>query len=85
MKPWLEIAEREQGVAEVPGAGDNPRVVDYLMSTTLGSLENQNDETPWCSAFVNWCMEQAGIKGTNSAWARSWLDWGKEPEEGEAA
>lgn len=78
--PWFKIAEHELGVAEVPGAGDNPRIVEYLESTSLGSPENENDETPWCSAFVNWCMEQAGIEGTRSAWARSWLNWGREPE-----
>ena len=77
--PWFKIAEHEMGVAEVPGAGDNPRIVGYLKSTSLGKPDNDNDETPWCSAFVNWCMEQAGIEGTNSAWARSWLNWGKEP------
>jgi uncharacterized protein (TIGR02594 family) len=77
--PWMEIARHEQGVAEVPGSGDNPRIVEYLESTTLGAPENQNDETPWCSAFVNWCIEQAGLEGTRSAWARSWLEWGREP------
>jgi uncharacterized protein (TIGR02594 family) len=78
--PWFKIAEHELGVAEIPGAGDNPRIVEYLKSTSLGKPDNQNDETPWCSAFVNWCMEQAGIEGTGSAWARSWLNWGKEPD-----
>jgi uncharacterized protein (TIGR02594 family) len=77
---WLGIAEHELGVAEVPGEGDNPRIVEYLESTTLGSPDNENDETPWCSAFVNWCMEQAGIQGSDSAWARSWLNWGREPK-----
>jgi uncharacterized protein (TIGR02594 family) len=81
--PWYEIAQHELGVTEVPGPGDNPRIVEYLKSTTLGSPDNRNDETPWCSAFLNWCMEQAGIKGTNSAWARSWLNWGREPTDDE--
>lgn len=78
--PWMEIAYHELGVAEVPGPGDNPRVVEYLQSTTLGAPDNENDETPWCSAFVNWCITQAGLQGTDSAWARSWLEWGREPE-----
>lgn len=30
-----------------------------------------------CSAFVNWVVIQAGIPGTNSAAARSWLRWGE--------
>ena len=41
------------------------------------------DETAWCSAFVNRILQLAGVKGTNSAWARSWLDWGREPTDDE--
>lgn len=76
MKPaWLEIAEKEIGVKENSEPGkDNPRIVEYHSTTTLKAT---NDETPWCSAFVNWCMAQAGIKGTRSAAARSWIDWGE--------
>ena len=29
-----------------------------------------------CSAYANWCMHQAGVDGTGSAAARSWLRWG---------
>ena len=28
-------------------------------------------------------MQLAGLKGTGSAWARSWLDWGREPNDEE--
>jgi uncharacterized protein (TIGR02594 family) len=34
------------------------------------------DETPWCAAFVGWCLERAGVPGTGKANARSYLDWG---------
>ncbi len=75
--PWYEIAEREIGVKEVVGSGDNPRIVEYLRSTTLDAPSASNDETPWCSAFTNWCVESSGYAGTDSAWARSWLHWGQ--------
>jgi uncharacterized protein (TIGR02594 family) len=78
--PWLEIAASKLGQHEIPGPEANEFIVECLESTTLGAPENQSDETPWCSAFVNWCITQAGIQGTNSAWARSWLEWGREPE-----
>lgn len=75
--PWMPIARAEIGVKEFPGAGDNPRIVEYLRSTTLDPSSASNDETFWCSCFVNWCVERAGLEGTDSAWARSWLNWGK--------
>lgn len=83
--PWMPIALAEVGVKEFPGSGDNPRIVQYLKSTNLGAPSNSQDETPWCSAFANWCVEQSGYEGTDSAWARSWLNWGKKtttPERG---
>lgn len=75
--PWMPIALAEEGVKEFPGAGDNPRIVDYLRSTTLPAPIASQDETPWCSAFVNWCVERSGFEGSDSAWAKSWANWGK--------
>jgi uncharacterized protein (TIGR02594 family) len=74
---WFAIAMREMetGVDEVAGPEHNPRIVEYHQST---SLKATDDETPWCSSFVNWCMEQAGEDKTNSAMALSWLKWGEE-------
>ncbi len=73
---WLEIARQEVGIHESSAPGqDNPRILEYLESTTYdGGL---SDEVPWCSAFVNWCITKAGLKGTNSAAASSWLTWGQ--------
>lgn len=74
---WYQIARTQLGVKERAGEGDNPEIVKYHRTTNLPtSLQNQ-DETAWCSSFVNWCMEQAGIEGTDSASARSWLRWGQ--------
>ncbi len=78
---WYSIARGELGEEEVHGKGHNPRILEYLHSTNLGKNAANRDETPWCSAFVNWCMEGAGIEGTNSARARSWLGWGEELDE----
>jgi len=75
--PWMPIATSEKGQKEVPGAGNNPRIVEYLKSTDLDSVSASKDSTFWCSAFVNWCVEKAGFAGSNSAWARSWLNWGR--------
>jgi|GEM_PF-1983520 len=71
---WLEIARGELGTTEIRGARDNPRVVEYHQAT---SLKAKDDETSWCSSFVNWSMQQAGVQGSGSAAARSWLNWGQ--------
>ena len=69
----LRIALDEIGTKEVSlPHKENPRIIEYHSATTLQSKE---DEVPWCSAFVSWCLEQAGIKSTKSAWAKSYLKW----------
>lgn len=72
---WLEIARNEMkaGVTEIAGRKDNKRILEYHATTTLQATD---DEVSWCSSFVNFCLKQAGIRGTNSAAARSWLKWG---------
>lgn len=72
----MPYAWREFGTREVPGPGDNPRIATYLHATSLGTPDNVNDETPWCSAFVNFVFSQAHVVGTHSALAASWLRWG---------
>ncbi len=75
---WYLIALREEGVSERAGSAHNPRIIEYHNAT---SYKASTDEVPWCSSFANWCMREAGLKGTNSAAARSWLKWGKEISE----
>ena len=36
----------------------------------------RHDSTAWCSVFANAGFELNGYKGTDSADAASWLDWG---------
>lgn len=71
---WMKIANREIGQKEIAGKGNNPRIIKYHASTTLKA---NSDETPWCSSFVNWVIKEAGMQGTNSAAAASWLAWGE--------
>lgn len=74
--PWLAVARQELklGVHEIPGAEANPRIIQYHATT---SLKATSDETAWCSSFVNWCLKQVGVNGTNSAAAASWVNWGQ--------
>ncbi|MFA4826454.1 MAG: TIGR02594 family protein [Methanoregula sp.] len=77
--PWMRLIEAEfnRDTQEVSGSENNPRIVTYHQATTLKASD---DETPWCSSFANWVMQNCGVgfEGTKSAQAISWLNWGKE-------
>lgn len=68
---WMDIAFKEIGQVETKGSGHNPRIQEYMRTCGLGN----DDETPWCSGFVNWVMKQAGYTPTGSAAALSWKTW----------
>jgi uncharacterized protein (TIGR02594 family) len=72
---WMTYAKGRVGVHEIFGAQDNAYILQILRKCGLSGV---HDETAWCSAFVNDCMDNARIEGTHRANARSWLHWGKE-------
>lgn len=76
--PWMQIALAELGIRRLPPGSSNPRIVEYNGHTNLVGYD---DKISWCSSFVNWCIAHAGIRGTGSALARSWLDWGRPLEQ----
>ncbi len=71
--PFL-LAQRFLGVSEVQGALHNPLVVAMLALDGTGIVD---DETPWCSAFVNFVFWLLGLPRSRSLSARSWLAVGK--------
>lgn len=70
---WMSIAMTEIGQKEIPGAGNNERIMEYFKST---AYKASGDLDPWCSAFACWVLGKAGIGHPNSAWSRSFLGWG---------
>lgn len=83
MHTLLKIAEKEIGQKEIAGAKHNQRIVQY--SIDLG-FPFRDDETAWCSIFMNWVALQAGFEKSNSGTAQSWLNVGKKvtsPEDGD--
>ena len=74
MKDLFQIAAAEIGVKEIAGDKDTARIVDYAKEAGFKNITD--DETPWCSIFVNWCCQQAGLQRTHKANARSWLTVG---------
>jgi uncharacterized protein (TIGR02594 family) len=80
----LEIALSQYGIKEVIGQVNNKKIVDYFKE--IGHPEVKDDETAWCSAFVNWVAMKAGYHFTGKLNARSWLDIGTPtttPEQGD--
>ena len=75
---WLEIAFGEVGVSANPPGSSNPRITEYHAGTNIAGYD---DKVSWCSSFVNWSLAGAGVVGTGSALARSWLNWGEPLEQ----
>jgi uncharacterized protein (TIGR02594 family) len=75
MDKLLKIAVAELGQKEISGPAHNPAIVNYAKEA--GFTWVNDDETPWCSIFVNWVAKKAGLKGSGKANARSWLLCGK--------
>jgi uncharacterized protein (TIGR02594 family) len=85
MSALLQIAQAEIGVAEIPGAQHNPRIMEYAREVGFDSWYN-SDETPWCSMFLNWAANRAGLQRSGAGLAESWRNIGTpviEPQPGD--
>jgi uncharacterized protein (TIGR02594 family) len=74
-KTTLGMNEQEQNAA----------LQEYL---TTGGVNMDPAKTAWCAAWLNATLGKAGMKGTGSNMARSFLDWGQEvsdPRRGDIA
>lgn len=77
--PWLPIAQLELAKPVVEGDPiiGNPAIARYFEATTLP--HPGPGATPWCGAFVAFCIKQSGIepgKFAGSARASEWLKFG---------
>ena len=80
MEPkWLAWAKTKIGIHEIPGPKDNSEIVSWFKFTTLDHTD-WHDSTAWCAVFVNAALFLNGGKGTRSAAAISFADWGHEVE-----
>lgn len=68
-----DIAQRFVGISELPGDEDNPFIMSMLR---LDNSWPQRDETPWCSAYVNYVAWLLRLPRSKSLMARSWLNVG---------
>ncbi|MCW8843355.1 MAG: TIGR02594 family protein [Rhodobacteraceae bacterium] len=75
MRHVYQLARQHLGLKEWPGAKHNPEIVE--MFAEVGHDWVQDDETPWCAAFVGAVLGQAGLRGTGKLNARSYESWGE--------
>lgn len=71
-----EIATNYIGVKEIAGTVQNNPLIMAMHHVTASWVKD--DETPWCSSFVNWiCFQlQPHVPMSRNAAARSWLNIG---------
>jgi uncharacterized protein (TIGR02594 family) len=72
--PWIARGRQLLGTREVPGPEQNP-VINGMWAKLKMKL---TEDDPWCAGFVGYCLADAGIAGSGSAAARSYLKWGME-------
>lgn len=70
----IEIAMSQYLVKEFTGSKHNPEVLKYF--DEIGHAWVDDDETPWCAAFMNWCAMKAGLQGSGKLDAKSFLKIG---------
>lgn len=67
------LARGHVGVSEIPGKDNHPLIMRWLRRLANWLDE---EETPWCSAFVNAMAAEAGYESSGKLNARSWLGVG---------
>lgn len=70
----FDIAQVFTGEKEMAGGLDNPLILAMLKTDNDWP---QDDEVPWCSAFVNFVAKLLRLPRSKSLRARSWLEIGK--------
>lgn len=68
-----ELAQRFVGMTEVAGKVSNPQILAMLQ---LDQSWPEQDEIPWCSAFINYITWLLRLPRSKDLRARSWLDVG---------
>lgn len=61
------------------GNPGNPRILQCYEVCNLSYTSDTGDPSRyWCSAFVSWALEEAGIDSKQTMGSQLWYDWGAE-------
>jgi uncharacterized protein (TIGR02594 family) len=71
----LKAAFSLLGLSEIAGARHEKKIL--AMFAAAGHAGVKTDETPWCAAFVRWCLIQDDVEAMGSLMARSLATFGK--------
>lgn len=80
----LRLATQYIGMHETPGEANNPIILSWF--NDIGHKWVKDDETAWCSCFINWLAYSVRAERSGKLDARSWLKVGKpvsSPEPGD--
>lgn len=80
----VEQALKYYGQSGIVGPKSNNSILSFFNKS--GHLEIKDDDTPWCSAFINAVASDLNLPKSGLLNARSWLTIGKEtksPEMGD--
>ncbi|MEJ1158012.1 TIGR02594 family protein [Prosthecomicrobium sp. N25] len=84
--PWHDRLSAELGLAEIPGPGSRPRILEMAAAVARSHprLEwiaafYEDDDIPWCGLAVAWAMVASGLTPPlpNPLSARAWAEWGR--------
>mgnify|MGYP000324283663 CR=1 FL=1 len=79
MNKAYKFAQSKLGLKEIKGATHNPEIVK--MFAAVGHDWIKDDETPWCAAFVGWCLKSVDIPHLNEVAARKYEKYSNETKE----
>ncbi len=70
------LAMEYYGLKEIRGEQNNHIILGWFQD--IGYSWVQDDETAWCSCFINWLAFSLGLESSGKLDARSWLKVGED-------
>ncbi len=76
--PWIDTAQQEIGVREVPGPKANARILEYFKASKFWKKDDSPKSSAWCGSFAAWVAIKHGFTPPKNAYrALEWLNFGQ--------